>query len=170
MADVFMLTDAPIRVNARNEWLHGDDVIHPRVAKLFAQNVSMAEDGSYVVCLGRETQPIVVEDTPFWVTRMVVEPRAGQGAYEGLERVQLHLSDGSTERLDASTLMQSTEHTLYCRIERQGYLVPCRFTTQQYHTLAMYASAHGSGYALQVGQQAYTFAPYDRRPRPVQSA
>lgn len=166
MADVFMLTDAPIRVNTRNEWLHGDDLINPKVAKLFAHSVQVAADGSYAVHVGRDRQSIAVDDTPYSVVSMVMEANTGS-EQRGLERVRLSLSDGTQEELNPATLMQSADNALYCRIERQNYAVPCRFTPQQYHALALHADDSASGYGLQVAGQRYPLKPYDRRPLPL---
>jgi hypothetical protein len=162
MADVFMLPTAPIRVNTRNEWLHGEDLINARVAHLFAKSVQVQDDGSYAVCVGRESQSILVDDTPFWVTTLSLEP--GDGG--PIERVQLTLSDGQHEDLDPRTLMQSADNTLYCRIVRQGFEVPCRFSPQQYHALAMHAQGQPGRYVMLMDGRRYPIAPYDRRPRP----
>ena len=107
MADVFTLPTAPIRVNTRNEWLHGDDLINAKVAKLFAQSVRIQKDGSYAVCLGKESHTIWADDTPFWVTSMVMEPMDGRR----LQQVRLTISDGQTEWLNPGTLMQSVDKT-----------------------------------------------------------
>lgn len=163
MADVFMLPTAPIRVNTRNEWLHGEDLISARVAKLFAKSVQIQEDGSYAVCLGQESQSIRVDDTPFWVTTLVMQPSGGGP----IERVQLTISDGQQEELDPQTLMQSADNTLYCRIVRQGFEVPCRFSPQQYHALALHARGQSQRYVMHMNGAGYPIAPYERRPRPL---
>lgn len=165
MADVFVLSHAPIRVNTRNEWLHGDDPINPRVAKLFAHSVQVAQDGSYAVHVGQDTQPIAVEDTPYHVASMVMEPEEGRKGAQRLKRVRLSLSDGAQEVLDPSTLMQSADNALYCRLVRQGHAVPCRFTPQQYHALALYAEQSAEGHTLTVAGTAHRVGPYDRRPQ-----
>ena len=163
MADVFTLPTAPIRVNTRNEWLHGDDLIKAKVAKLFARSVRIEGDGSYAVCVGRDSQAIRVDDTPFWVTSMVMQPMDGGR----LQQVHLTLSDGQTEPLNPATLMQSADNTLYCRIVRQGFEVPCRFAPQQYHALALHAQSDGEGYSLLLGGKKYLIGPYSRLPVPL---
>jgi hypothetical protein len=147
MVELKELDELPIRVTARGEWLHGDRPLHPRVAALFQKSV--AYDGSaYLLRLQRWTSPLVVDDTAYFVRTL-----------RGLE---LQLSDGVTEPLDASTLMQSADNVLYCRVQRAGWALPCRFTAQQYHELAL-ALANDAG-AFVIDGRAWPLAPYDRRP------
>ena len=160
MADAFCLPEQPIRVNSRNEWLHGDDPIGPRVANLFARNVEVQRDGTYAVRLGGQRQAIEVADTPFVVTRVLWQSSAEPAG----EHLVVHTSDGRVEPLDANTLMQSADNVLYCRVRRQGFLVPCRFAPQQYHALALTADSDHEGFFLPVGAGRYRLAPYDRRP------
>jgi hypothetical protein len=164
MAQWFLLEDLPIRIDARGAWLHGDEPLHPRVAELFARNVRPTHDGRYQVVLGQARQTIVVEDTPFRVKSMYLqEDRAG-----GLTAVRLSLSDGTEEALNPATLMQSSDHVLYCRIVRDGLSVPCRFAPGQYHSLALHAELDDDDKAyVQVGGARWPLGPYDGRTLPA---
>jgi hypothetical protein len=62
--------------------------------------------------------------------------------------------------------MQSADNTLYCRIVRQNFEVPCRFAPQQYHALALHAQTGAEGYSLRLGGHSYPIGPYHRRPVP----
>lgn len=165
MADIFLLPEQPIRLNSRNEWLHGDDPIGPRVANLFARHIEVQEDGSYAVRLGAQRQAIDVADAPIVVLRLQCQPT---GEAPGA-RWLLHLSDGHSEALDPSTLMQSADNVLYCRVRRGEFWLPCRFAPQQYHTLALSAEIDEGGFFLPVAGGRYRLAPYDRRPLPAPS-
>lgn len=173
MADVFQMPTAPIRLNTRNEWLHGDDLIQSRVAALFSRSVQVQDDGSYAVRVGQDCQGVRVDDTAFWVSSMVMDTAGGDPSHAGsgtrLTQVRLSLSDGQSEWLNPATLMQSADNALYCRIVRQGFAVPCRFSPQQYHALTLYAHHTQEGYALEIEGKDYLIGRYDRRPRPCQN-
>lgn len=159
MAQLLIMPDLPIRVRARGAWLHGDEPLHPRVATLFAQHVVPSVDGQYEVRLGFARQTLEVEDTAFFVRAS--HETVVDGA---LVAVRLSLSDGVDELLDPTTLMQSADHVLYCRIRRHGLRVPCRFTPAQYHTLAMFAELVDERAYLRIGGALWALNPYDPRP------
>lgn len=163
MAKWFLLEDLPIRVTARGDWLHGDEPLHPRVADLFARHVLPSPDGTYAIALGMARQPLVVTDTPYRVRRL----RLGLDAAGALQEVRLHLSDGQEEVLDPSTLMQSADNALYCRITRHGLRVPCKLAPGQYHELALHAEVEGETARLRLGGKSYGFAPFSPLPLPA---
>ena len=159
MAYLLELPELPIRVNGRGEWLHGDQPLHPRVATLFARHVVPTPEGAYFIQIGAQRQPLEVVDTPYWVRACHVDAPG-----EALRAVKLRISDGAEELLDPTTLMQSEDNVLYCRVQRSHLLVPCRFTPAQYHTLALYMETEGEGFVLPVGAQRHALAPFDPRP------
>lgn len=161
MAELFHLPDQPIRLTARNIWLHGDDVIGHNVARLFARSIEVQLDGSYALRLGAQRQKIEVLDTAYVVTRVEHIDSGDDGA--GM--IFVHTSDGQRQPLDPSTLMQSSEHVLYCRVRRGNFEVPCRFSPQQYHDLALWADCDAQGFYLPPGPKRWHLAPYDPRPR-----
>jgi hypothetical protein len=67
----------------------GSEITHIPTRKLFARSLKKDADG-YFLSIGRETKRIHVEDTAYFVERI-----------EGLEAF---LSDGSSEKIDPSTL------------------------------------------------------------------
>jgi hypothetical protein len=163
MPDVFLLPHEAIRVNTRNEWLHGEDLINANVSALFARHIEVQTDGTYAVKMGDACQRIEVDDTPFWVTLAVPHLDAN----EKIASIMLKVSDGQHEMLDPTTLMQSADNVLYCRIKRGPFKVPCRFAPHQYHELALHAQNDGDGYYFNLGGTRYAIAPYDRRPKPM---
>lgn len=165
MARWIQIKEHPIRVTARGEWLSDETPLHPRVADLFARHVVPHLDGTYAIALGRSRQEIVVDDTPFVVTSM----RVALNEKDEVDRIELVTSDGEHEELRPTTLMQSEAHVLYCRIERQGMMVPCRFAPGQYHELALYARQEPSVFVLPVGGGAFPIGAYDPMPIAVGS-
>src|SRR5688572_22506607 len=111
MARLLELEELPIRVTARGVWLHGAEPLHPKVQRLFEKSVRIDAHGAYQLRIEFRTAPIEVEDTAFFVRRTELDVTDGR-----LMRVRLVLSDEREEMLDPTTLMQSAEHVLYCRV------------------------------------------------------
>lgn len=171
MTHMFELANKPIRVDARGQWLHGSDPILARVAAFFCKHVVVAENGNYAIRIGPQVQPLLVDDTAFWVRSMSWEGGAGKGIDpQAIEHLLLHLSDGQVERLDARTLMQSADNVLYCRLLRQGFSVPCRFSAQQYHDLALRAHADEESFVLPLGGTNYRIGAYESAVQRLPSA
>ena len=161
MATWYLLPESPIRVTERGAWLHGTEDLHPRVAKLFARHIVPTVEGQYLVRLGRERQLLEVADTAFFVRSM----RLQLEAESQLMRVTLELSDGKTEALDPATLMQSTDHALYCQLQRYELTVPCRFMPAHYHELAWHiAEGEGGLFYLRMKDKRWPIKPYVRAP------
>jgi hypothetical protein len=165
MAHLLELEHLPIRLTARGEWLHGTVPLHPRVAELFARHVVPEPDGNYRIELGKARHPLDVEDTAYAVRRLDL-----RGDANNLENVWLWLSDATDGPLDPSTLMQSADNVLYCRIIRNNLAVPVRFTPQQYHTLGLHVTHRDGHYALAMGGRYWPIAPYSIGPAPVPGA
>jgi hypothetical protein len=90
-------------------WRHeGVEVTHPGVLRNLFANLR-AEGETYYLQTGPWRTPVQVDDTPFVVVRAerVSEPSA----------IDLHLSDGSRERLDPGTLVVNQDGTPYCRVK-----------------------------------------------------
>ena len=156
------LPDLPIRVTARGDWLHGDELLHPKAAKLFQQHIFLADGGGYELRLGFNRAPLDVADTPYFVRSMALY---SNDENDGLRKVDLVISDDSHEELDARTLMHSEDNVLYCRVIRHGVWVPCRFPPHHYHSLALHAEIgeSGQGYLLLNGAR-HGLGPYNNNP------
>lgn len=169
MAQWFALQDAPLRLTARGHWLHGDDVLPPKLAHLFSQHVEPTGPDAWQVRLGYERAPVAVDDAGFWVRRQELVVRAGV-----LVDVTLWLSDGAQERLDPRTLMQAKDWTFYCAVVRNGFCAPCRFQPAHYHELAHHIDPAGdkddarTSYLLRLGTKRYGIGSYAREVRAVQ--
>ena len=139
MAQLLIIDDLPVRIATDGQWLHGDEPVHPKVGVLFAKSVYPLEDGSYELRVGQQKAPVLVADCAFFVRSVVLH----RGPDAALVEIEILTSDGLREKLDPATLMMSEENVLYCRIERHGFSVPCRFLQRHYYELAELAEIEG---------------------------
>lgn len=161
MAQQQAVDEGTIRITPDGAWLHDDSPVAEPVAALFCRHVTLAEGGDYVIEWQKQRHVVAVDDAAFFVRQADVVADDS-----GLQRVELTLSDGSREALRPETLMQSADNVLYCRIERNGYSVPCRFDRSQYHSLAEWVEeSKKGGFVLPLGQGAHPIQDYDAKPR-----
>lgn len=165
MARLLEVETLPISVTRHDEWLHGGTPLHPRVAELFMRSVVPRADGTYILKIGFDEQPLQVEVAAFFVRRVELDEVAGE-----LRAAFLHVSDGAHEPLRPETLEQGDDHALYCRLERHGLLVPARFLATPYNALATHVEPLGSGFALRLGGRGWPVAAFDAAPRVVRSS
>ena len=155
---MLIIDDLPIRVTTDGRWLHGDEPLHPKVAILFAKCLIPKENGEYELQVGQQKAPVLVSDAGFFVRTIrvvMVDP-------ESIQEVRLKISDGTEELLDLATMMMSSDNALYCRIQRHGFEIPCKFTAQQYHELGLLAQFEGEDALLVCGDNKYRLNnPYD---------
>jgi hypothetical protein len=98
------------RIDREGTWRHeGVEVTHPGVLRNLYANLRV-EGESYHLQAGPVRVPVQVDDTPFVVVRAESEVDP--------EQIELHLSDGSHEPLDAATLALHPRGTPYCRVKR----------------------------------------------------
>ncbi len=111
-----------IRFGRDGRWYADDEPItNQRIADLFARHVTRGEDGSWWLRIGDERARIVVEDTPWVVTRIDGSPQEG---------FRVTLNDGTSEPLDPSSLTLGANDVLYCAVkdgtERARFLRPAQ--------------------------------------------
>ncbi len=160
MAQLVSFDNAPIRITARGEWVQNDEPLHPRVVALFAQHLVPTLDGRYFIQLGFQRYQLEVDDTAYFVTSIeLVHDASG-----ALERVDLSISDGKTESLRPSSMMQGPNNEFYCRVIRRELGVPCRFPPAHYHTLGLAMEIDEQGPYLELGGERHRVAAYDATP------
>jgi len=109
-----------IRLDGEGNWFHnGEPFLNERIIDFFNRSVDLGRDGMYVLHYGEFVYPIVVEDTPLFVTGVVVE------GFGPMEDIRLCLSTGEEEYLDTRTLYYRQESGLYCYV-RNGRM-PAKF-------------------------------------------
>ena len=101
------------RIDREGAWRHdGVEVTHPGVLRNLYANLR-AEGESHHLQAGPVRVPVHVDDAPFVVVR------AEAGSEPSV--IELHLSDGSREPLDAGTLVVDSRGVPYCRVKGGGF-------------------------------------------------
>jgi hypothetical protein len=127
-----------IRFGRDGRWYADDEPIaNPRIADLFARHVTRGEDGAWWLRIGDERAQIVVDDTPFVVTRVDGSPDTG---------FRITLNDGSTEALAAGTLALGDADVLYCDVK--GAVYRARFLRPAQTELLGYVGVEGDRFVL----------------------
>lgn len=125
-------------------WSHeGHAVTHPRLRAAFDRSVRfLAEEGKYVVQLGRFRGEIAVEEAGFFVRAV------------DLDCGLVQLSDGSEEPLAPATLRHSPrDGALLCTVRRDGAPggLPARFSQAAQAELLLAAEPGEGGAVLRLG-------------------
>lgn len=101
------------RIDREGAWRHdGVEVTHPGVLRNLYANLR-AEGEGYHLQAGPVRVPVQVDDAPFVVVR--AEPGSEPSV------IEIHLSDGSREPLDAGTLVVDARGVPYCRVKGGGF-------------------------------------------------
>ena len=107
---------ADLRIDRDGRWFaNGKPVVHEKILGLFRDSL-VREQGAYFVRIGAETNPVIVEDTPFCVRGLYLENTG-----DGLDSIRLLLNDGRTIDLDPATLRAPDNQSLYCSIPGAGF-------------------------------------------------
>ena len=105
MAGFWSIESGEIRFGKDGRWYSDDEWIeNPRIASLFSRHLLRAEDGCWWIVMGDEKAQVVIEDTPWVVTRVDGTPDTG---------FTLGLNDGSSEPLRPESLRLGPDHVLY---------------------------------------------------------
>lgn len=141
----------PIRLDRHGHWWHrGEPFENRRLIDLFSRSVERTDGGTWVLHIAPFTYPIEVEDTGYFVQRITMDLAGGI-----LRGVVLHLSDGTDERLDPSTLQY--DDSLRCRIKDGQF--EARFLRMPYYQLVDHVEADRLGFKLMLGERAWRIPP-----------
>lgn len=114
-----------LRIDSDGRWFHeGVEIVREDIRTLFSRHLVRHEDGSYWVRMENDEAPVVVEDVPFVIVRVTRERHGG---------LTLLLNDGTSESLDARTIIFKDSNVPYCRV-RAG--LDARFSRPAYYQLA----------------------------------
>ncbi|MEW6270874.1 MAG: DUF1285 domain-containing protein [Thermodesulfobacteriota bacterium] len=112
-AGFWAIESKTIRFGRDGRWYADDEpIVNQRIADLFSRHVTRGEDGAWWLRIGDERAKIVVEDTPFVVSRVDGDPGTG---------FRITLNDGSTEPLAAGTLALGEGDVLYVDVKGGAY-------------------------------------------------
>ncbi len=127
----------------------GDPITHVRTLEVLWGSLERRPDGRYLVQVGRESGYVRVEDAPYGVRGVTYE----QGW------PTLHLTDRSTEPLDAATLTLDREGVLHCVVK--GGQHRARFTRSAQIGLGLLLeedSRAAGSFVLRLGDRAFSVA------------
>lgn len=132
-------------------WYADEEVIaNPRIARLFSQHVQADGEGGWVVDIGIDRQPVVVEDTPLVVIALDGDPQAG---------FRTTTNDGVSGELALDTLRIGAGNVLYCDVDRgERGILRARFLRGPYYALARYVDDYDGVPCLAVAGARYPLA------------
>ena len=120
----------------------GEPITHARTLAVLWASLSRADDGRYLVRIGRESGYVRLEDAPYGVRGVTFEP-AGPLA---------HLTDGTAEPLAADSLTVDGAGVLHCRVKAGAHRARFTRAAQVALGLALVEDpAAPGGYALEAG-------------------
>jgi hypothetical protein len=138
-----------IRFGRDGRWYADDEPIaNQRIADLFARHVTRGDDGAWWLHIGDERARIVVDDTPFVVTRVDGTPEHG---------FRVTLNDGSSEPLAAASLAFGAEDVLYCDVKGAAYRA--RFLRPAQSELLGHVETEGDRFVLALPSGKQQIAP-----------
>lgn len=114
-----------LRIDPDGRWFHGGvEIVRKDIVRLFSRGLKRVRDGAYVVQLGADEAPVVVEDAPLVVLRVEPDPRDG---------LLLLLTDDSREPLIPETIVFRAGNVPYCLVRGN---IEAKFSRQAYYQLA----------------------------------
>jgi hypothetical protein len=123
----------------------GEPITHERTLTVLWGALERQRDGRYVTRVGRESGYVHVEDAPYGVRGVTVEPA----------RVLLHLTDRTVEELDPTTLSVDGDGVLHCLV-KGGHRARFTRSGQIDLGLALEEDPGAAGrYLLRVGDSTY---------------
>lgn len=120
----------------------GELITHARTLQALWSSLERQDDGRYLVRIGRESGYVRIEDAPYAVRGVRLEP----------DGIFAHLSDGSVEPLAPSTLAVGADGVLRCHVKGGSHRA--RFTRAAQVALGdvlVEDPAAPGGYSLETG-------------------
>ena len=126
-------------------WSHqGERFQNPALIALFSRSLVRTPGGTWLVHIPPFSYPVEVRDTPYYV----------RSARCDGDRVVLHLSDDSEERLDPATLRYVEGRGLYCRVKTgDGPGSAARLLRPAYFALSSQISEEPGGFFFTLAGQ-----------------
>ena len=145
-----------IRIDREGCWYYnGAQIVHQAILDLFNASIEHDGSGGYRLRIGQETNPIVVEDTPYVVTH--IEPELSGAGVSGFT---IRLSDGTREMLCLESLFISPDNIPYCRVKSGSF--PARFLRSPYYDLAGHIQQDAEGFYLRLSGIKHSIQYRDR--------
>lgn len=145
-----------IYIDKEGRWYHqGAEMIHREFIRLFYQNMVLDSKGRYLINWAGQHCYVEVEDTAFVVRRVTCE----EGNQGRAHRIELRLSDDTSEALRPDSLYVGKEDILYCTVKSGVF--PARFNRAAYYQLAEYIEEDGNNYCLALNGRKYNIRTDD---------
>ena len=120
-----------IKIDKEGLWYYnGAHMFRKEIVNVFFQNLKVDECGKYLIELGQERCYLDVEDTAF----VVVAVYKTKNSVNGMEQIEIILTDDSCEILDMESLKAGNDNVLYCRVKNGRFAA--RFSRKSYYQLA----------------------------------
>ncbi len=135
-------------------WHEGERVLHPGLARTLARWIDLDENGRYVMRNALDWCFVTVDHTPLVVRALRLETDPAM-------RVEVELSDDSTEALDLSTVQVDPDGVVYAHV-RGGRLL-ARFDRQPSFKFLEHVETDGRGLmTFMLGSKTARIAPLER--------
>jgi hypothetical protein len=113
-------------IDKEGRWFqNGAEIIHPEIYAHFYRALEKTLDGGYLVRMDREICRVEVEDAPFIVMGVSLDPSGN---------LIIHLNDGSEEPLDPDQFWMNPDNVPYSKIKKGAF--HARFSRPAYYHLA----------------------------------
>lgn len=130
--------DFRIRIDKDGTWYYNDlPIVNRNIVIFFLQHLEPLPDGGYLLRIGDETCPVIVDDTPYIVVDVWKETSGDREAF------YIRLNDETCEHLSLETLKIREDNVPICKVK--GARFPARFSRPAYYRLADYVIQHEDG-------------------------
>lgn len=120
-----------IKIDKEGLWYYnGAHMFRKEIVNVFFQNLKVDACGKYLIELGSERCYLDVEDTAF----VVVAVYKTKNPANGMEQIEILLTDDSCEILNMNSLQAGRDNVLYCRVKNGRFAA--RFSRKSYYQLA----------------------------------
>jgi hypothetical protein len=140
-----------LSIDLEGRFLHrGEPITHARTLEVLWGSLERNAQGRYQIRVGREVGYVALEDDPYGVRGVTFEGDAPE----------VHLTDGTVERLDPATLTLDRGGVLHCRVKGGAHRARFSRAAQVALGLALSDDPLAPGrYRLQLGDASYQVRP-----------
>jgi hypothetical protein len=129
------ISSGKIKFGKDGLWYSDDEVIpNHAIRRLFSRTLIVTPEGRARLELGEDKADVIIEDTPWVVTRVDGDPSAG---------FRVTLNDETMEPLDPASLRIGADNVLYCRVKRGAH--EARFLRPAYYELTRHTETDAGG-------------------------
>ena len=132
------ISSGKIKFGKDGLWYSDDEVIpNQAIRRLFSRTLIVSPEGRARLELGEDKADVIIEDTPWVVTRVDGDASSG---------FRVTLNDETVEPLDPASLRIGVDNVLYCRVKNAAH--EARFLRPAYYELTRHAETDAGGEAV----------------------